>query len=168
MRRTAPIRKRAAAKSAKVPLPTQAYLKPNDFRRHLLEKSIIIAPGDIESLLAQEEQIRAKIARDCGERDLLRRQLLLAVELLRDHVNERSPQIPYHTISVLAAAVLYFMDPIDVIPDFIRDVGTSDDALVIALAVEMVWPGIERYCIWKGKPLDGLRSTQKTTRRTVR
>lgn len=129
---------------------------------------MLIAPGDVESLVAQRDQVVAKIERDCGDHDLLRRQLHLSIELLRDHDTERIPQIPYHTISVLAAAVLYFMNPVDVIPDFINGVGTSDDALLVELAVEMAWPGIERYCISKGKSLDGLRSTVKKRRRPPR
>jgi uncharacterized membrane protein YkvA (DUF1232 family) len=69
----------------------------------------------------------------------------------------RIPQIPYHTVSVLTAAVLYFMNPVDVIPDFIKGVGTSDDALLVEIAVEMVWPGIERYCTSMSKSPNGLR-----------
>jgi uncharacterized membrane protein YkvA (DUF1232 family) len=163
MPRVKPSPKRAVKKTAKAAPRVEAYLQPDDFRRYLEEKAMLIAPGDVEALVAQREHVVAKIARDCGEHDLLRRQLHLALELLRDHASERSPQIPYYTISVLAAAVLYFMNPVDVIPDFIEGVGTSDDALLLELAVELVWPGIERYCIWKGRPLTDLRSAIKTT-----
>lgn len=148
--------------------PRQPYLEANDFRRYLLEKSVVIAPGDVESLIAQRDQVAAKSARDCGAHDLLRRQLRLAMELLGDHVSHRSPQIPYHTVSVLTAAVLYFMNPVDVIPDFIAGVGTSDDALLVELAFELVWPGIERYCTWKGIATVDLRGAVKKSLRTRR
>jgi uncharacterized membrane protein YkvA (DUF1232 family) len=156
------------AKAPKRSARRQSYLKPGDFRRYLQEKAILIAPGDVESLLVQRDHIVAKIARDCGEHDLLRRQLHLALELLQDHAHERSPQIPYHTISVLAVAVLYFMNPVDVIPDFIKGVGTSDDALLVELAVEMGWPGIERYCIWKGIPTADIRAPERRARKRRR
>jgi uncharacterized membrane protein YkvA (DUF1232 family) len=163
MPRAARVVKRAPVKAAKR-TKRQSYLQPGDFQRYLQEKAMLIAPGDVETLVAQRDQVLAKIERDCGDHDLLRRQLHMAIELLHDHATGRIPQIPYHTISVLAAAVLYFMNPVDVIPDFISGVGTSDDALLLELAVEMVWPGIERYCIWKGKPLEGLRSVKKSRR----
>lgn len=129
---------------------------------------MLIAPGDVESLVSQRDRVVAKIARDCGDHDLLRRQLLFALELLRDHATERSPQIPYYTISVLAAAVLYFMNPIDVIPDFIEGIGTSDDALLVEIAVELAWPGIERYGTWKGIPTADLRGRPERTGRKRR
>lgn len=148
--------------------PRQSYLRPADFQRHLLEKAILIAPGDVESLAAQRERVLAKIERDCGDHDLLRRQLHLAINLLRDHANERIPQIPYHTIGVLTAAVLYFMNPVDVIPDFIAGVGTSDDALLVEIAFEIGWPGIERYCIANGIPLADIRGRAPARRRAKR
>jgi uncharacterized membrane protein YkvA (DUF1232 family) len=160
--------KRVPAKAVKRSPHLQSYLKPDDFRRYLQEKTSLIAPGDVESLLAQRDQIVAKIARDCGEHELLRRQLHLAVELLQDHANERSPQIPYHTISVLTVALLYFMNPVDVIPDFIEGVGTSDDALLVELAVEMGWPGIERYCTWKSIPTADIRGPARGARKRTR
>jgi uncharacterized membrane protein YkvA (DUF1232 family) len=146
----------------------EPYLQPNDFRRHLLEKSVLMAPGDVEALVGIRDEVLAKIVRDCGEHDLLRTQLRVAIDLLEDHVTHRSPQIPYHTISVVAAAVLYFMNPLDVIPDFIGEVGKSDDALLVELAFEMVWPGIERYCLWKGIPTATVRRASKTARRRRR
>jgi uncharacterized membrane protein YkvA (DUF1232 family) len=168
MPRSIPAPKRVPAKAAKRPARRQPYLKPGDFRRYLQEKTVLIAPGDVASLLAQRDQIVAKIARDCGEHELLRRQLHLAVEVLQDHARERSPQIPYHTISVLTVALLYFMNPIDVIPDFIKDVGTSDDALLVELAIEMGWPGIERYCIWKSIPTANIRGRVRAARKRPR
>jgi uncharacterized membrane protein YkvA (DUF1232 family) len=167
MPRAVRVVKRAPVKAAKR-AQGQSYLQPGDFQRYLQEKAMLIAPGDVEPLVAQRDQVVAKIERDCGDHDLLRRQLHLAIDLLRDHATERIPQIPYHTIGVLTAAVLYFMNPVDVIPDFIAGVGTSDDALLLEMAFEMTWPGIERYCISKGKPLDGLRSAIKKNRRRPR
>lgn len=146
----------------------QPYLRPADFQRYLLEKAVLIAPGDVEPLVAQWEQVIAKIERDCGDHELLRRQLLLAIDLLRDHANERIPQIPYHTIAILTAAVLYFMNPVDVIPDFISGVGTSDDALLLEIAFEIGWPGIERYCVANSIPLADMRGRVTARRRPKR
>ncbi|MFN8643393.1 MAG: YkvA family protein [Candidatus Binatia bacterium] len=53
-------------------------------------------------------------------------------------------------------ALLYFSDPVDVIPDWIPGVGMTDDAIVFQLAFNMARAGIERYCIWKSLPIDGL------------
>jgi hypothetical protein len=58
----------------------------------------------------------------------LRRQLQLAMELLDDHLSHRSLQIPYHTISVLTAAVLYHESGRYL--GAIAGIGTSDTRMV--------------------------------------
>jgi uncharacterized membrane protein YkvA (DUF1232 family) len=59
-------------------------------------------------------------------------------------------------VCLLAVAVLYFVDPLDVIPDWIPVVGATDDALVFELAFVLARPGVERYCTWKGISTDGI------------
>src|SRR6185503_15291796 len=60
------------------------------------------------------------------------------------------PQIPYYTVSLLTAALHYYIEPFDVIPDFIPRVGKADDAYMFELAWRRGRPGIERYVAWKG------------------
>src|SRR5690606_20037945 len=80
----------------------------------------------------------------------------LALQLVNEHAAGACPQIPYQTVAMLAVALLYLSDPIDVIPDWIPGVGSSDDALVFELAFQLARPGIERYCAWKGIETDGI------------
>jgi len=84
------------------------------------------------------------------------RQIELALQILSDHAGGRCPQIPFYTIAVLTVALLYFGDPMDAIPDWIPDIGKTDDALVLELAFAIARPGIERYCQWKGISIGGL------------
>ena len=81
--------------------------------------------------------------------------------MLQDHAAGLSPQIPYYTVCLLAVAVLYFVDPLDVIPDWIPGVGTADDALVYELAFALARRGVERYCTWKGISTDGILAPPK-------
>jgi uncharacterized membrane protein YkvA (DUF1232 family) len=131
---------------------TEPVLSATDFRRYLLKQAVQIAPGDVESLLARRGAIEAKINQGCGGHDLLQAQLRFALELVSDHADGSAPQIPFHTVGLLTAALLYFMNPVDVIPDLIPRIGTSDDALVVELAFELGARGVERYAHWKGIP----------------
>jgi len=128
----------------------EPLLSAKDFRQYLLEHAAQIAPGDVETLVAARAAVAAKINGGCGDHALLQTQLRFALELLTDHAQGRSPQIPYHTVSLLAVAMLYFLNPFDVIPDDIPRVGLSDDALMAELAFELAAPGVERYATWKG------------------
>jgi hypothetical protein len=86
----------------------------------------------------------------------MQRQIDFALTLVDEHYKGHCPQIPYYTIAALAVALLYFSDPVDVIPDWIPGVGITDDAIVFELAYSMSRPGIDRYCAWKSLPIDDL------------
>lgn len=48
----------------------------------------------------------------------------------------RDPEVPMTTKAMLAGALLYFLAPIDLIPDFIAGIGYLDDAAVVASALK--------------------------------
>jgi uncharacterized membrane protein YkvA (DUF1232 family) len=50
---------------------------------------------------------------------------------------------PTYVRVALFAALAYFIDPFDVIPDVLPIVGLSDDAAVIATATKLVWDQIK-------------------------
>jgi uncharacterized membrane protein YkvA (DUF1232 family) len=94
----------------------------------------------------------------------LARRARIALHLLTDHVKNACPQIPYQTVSVLAAALLYYLEPLDVIPDFIPRAGTADDNLVLDIAWRVAAAGLQRYVDWKGLPQLDLEVELTSTR----
>lgn len=137
-------------------LPEDPLLRASDFRAYLLEKSAIIAPGDVETALSDAAAARRRAAAAAAGHPMIERQVDVALRILEDHANGRCRQVPYHTVALLAVAVFYFLNPNDVIPDFIPQIGTSDDALVFELAFELAAAGVERYCIANDVPVQGL------------
>jgi uncharacterized membrane protein YkvA (DUF1232 family) len=134
-----------------------AFLEPADVRQLVLEMAARIAPGDVVELLRHERQLRARIAGVASPHlALFHDQLSLATDCLRDHARGRCPQIPYHTIGLLAGALWYYVDELDAVPDFLPHVGQLDDAVVLAMAFELAEDGLRRYCDWKGLSADGL------------
>jgi uncharacterized membrane protein YkvA (DUF1232 family) len=117
---------------------------------------MLMAPGDVRTVLDEADQVRRRARKDGENHPLLPRQVELALRILEDHDAGRCPQVPYYSVALLTVAVLYFLDPVDVIPDWIPGIGTSDDALVFELALELGAAGVERYCVWKGVPTEGL------------
>lgn len=124
-------------------------LEPHDVRASVRERASIIAPADVEAILAREAEVVRRTASEVAH-PRLRAQAELGLHILKDHSSGRSPQIPYFTISLIAVGLFYFLDEADAIPDWIPGVGTSDDALVLELAFEMGAAGVQRYCDWKG------------------
>jgi uncharacterized membrane protein YkvA (DUF1232 family) len=133
-------------KEKRKPAP-ESVLEASDLRRIVLEIASTLAPGDVETLLAGEADIRKRVAElHSTPLSLLEAQVNLALDILRDHADGECPQIPYRTISVLGAGVLYFTDDVGLIPNFLPEVGRLDDAAVMATAFELAHAGIERYC----------------------
>lgn len=69
--------------------------------------------------------------------------------MLGDYRTGRYRDVPWKSIAAIAGAVIYFVSPIDVIPDFIPFVGYLDDAYVITLAVSLVRDDLQAYREWK-------------------
>jgi uncharacterized membrane protein YkvA (DUF1232 family) len=78
----------------------------------------------------------------------------LVLELIDDFVDGTYRQIPWHSMAVLAGAVLYSISPADVVPDTLPVVGVLDDLAVIAVAVRLVRRDLRAYCRFKGYPED--------------
>jgi uncharacterized membrane protein YkvA (DUF1232 family) len=134
-----------------------------DIRTILYELANRVAPADVTALMQTEDELRDRGASlQTDHLALLGEQLALALDCLRDHVDGACPQIPYYTISLLAAAVSYFADELDIIPDFLPRVGHLDDAVVMAMAYELGHDGLRRYCAWKGREANALLRTAGT------
>ncbi len=135
----------------------------------VIELANKLAPADVGDLLVAESSIRARAAKLGGVPGrTLRAQLDLALLCLKDHVNGRCPQIPYYSISLLAAGVVYLADQLDFVPDFLPRIGMIDDALVMAVACDLGRDGLKRYCVWKGIAPALARRVQRGTAVRVR
>jgi len=61
------------------------------------------------------------------------------------------------TIVSLAAALLYIVSPIDLLPDFIPGIGLIDDAAVLALLLHSLAQDLAAFRIWE-QNRDGVSS----------
>ena len=68
--------------------------------------------------------------------------------LIRDSLAGRY-KVPYRTITAVAFTLLYFVNPFDLIPDFIPLVGYIDDVFVISLCLSFIGRDLEHYREWK-------------------
>ena len=57
----------------------------------------------------------------------------LMVAMIKDYFNGRYRRLPFNTLVALIAALIYFVSPVDAIPDVIPGIGFLDDAGVIAI-----------------------------------
>ena len=69
--------------------------------------------------------------------------------LVRNYVKNEYTDIPIGSIIVITSALIYFVSPIDFIPDFIPGIGHIDDALVVAACLKLVESDVEEYVNWR-------------------
>jgi uncharacterized membrane protein YkvA (DUF1232 family) len=102
----------------------------------------------VRALVEQQDDIRRRIAVDAEGRPTFRQQVEMAIDLLAHHVADEIPHVPFRTVTLLTAALLYYLEPIDVIPDIVPGVCTVDDRLFMAFAFYEGADGIARYRAW--------------------
>ncbi len=78
----------------------------------------------------------------------------LICSMLNDYICKRYTQIPTATVITLLAAVLYFVSPIDIIPDFLPLVGHLDDMIVFGFVQDAARSDLKKYEKWKKEQSD--------------
>lgn len=63
--------------------------------------------------------------------------------------------VPWRTIVLSIAAILYFANPLDVIPDFLPMFGFLDDAGVLAFVLQSIRKDLDRFLEWERVTLNG-------------
>ncbi|MDQ0198353.1 YkvA family protein [Neobacillus ginsengisoli] len=75
--------------------------------------------------------------------------LQLFLELIKSYSKGEYKNVSNSTLLTVIGAVLYFVSPIDVIPDFIVGIGIVDDAAVIGYTIKKVSKELDEYKKWK-------------------
>lgn len=86
-------------------------------------------------------------------------QLQLLFSLAKDYTSGAYTDIPKTTMVSVLAALLYFISPLDLVPDFLVGLGFLDDAVVLGFVVKKVAKELEKYQAWKTLKLSNDQKT---------
>lgn len=120
----------------------------DDLNRAYARQTEEVTPEEVEAVVDQEEAIRDKFSRKHG----LKRYLRDAVDLLaliKDYRRGTYRNVAWKTVALVVAALLYVLNPIDIIPDFIPIAGLLDDAVVMSWCLAAVSDELDVYRQWK-------------------
>ncbi len=110
-----------------------------------------ISDNELNEVLNNENQIKEKASKlNLDKFSKLIKQLSLSMQMLRDYKSKTYTNIPWRTIALIVAAILYFINPFDIIPDFIPFLGYTDDAVAFAAIFKSAQIDLQNYCKWKG------------------
>jgi len=86
--------------------------------------------------------------------DRVRDELILCIALVRSWIHGEYDGVSRQTIVAVTAALLYFVVPLDVIPDFLIGVGFIDDASVVGYVMTMLAAEMDTFRRWQEREVE--------------
>lgn len=81
-------------------------------------------------------------------------QLNTFLRLLKDYSQGNYRKLPWKSLLAIVGSVLYFLNPLDIIPDFIPGIGLLDDVTLLAWAFKSMDSDVQKYLAWEAGEFD--------------
>ena len=101
--------------------------------------------GKMDQLL---EQVEAKLASVPKAGEYLK-EVPRMIALLKDYIQKDYTEVPKSALIMIVAALLYLVNPKDLIPDKYLGIGLLDDAAVVAACIALTKKELDSYDAWK-------------------
>ena len=72
-------------------------------------------------------------------------EITLLIQLVKAYISGQYRNVPWKVIIMAIAALIYFVNPFDVVPDLLTGIGLLDDATVIAFVMNAIRDDIECF-----------------------
>ena len=104
----------------------------------------------LAKVLDRRELVRRTLRSVPAKMQKVTNQANLLLELFDDFRAQRYRGLPWHSVAVGSAALLYLVSPTEVLPDSLPGIGVLDDMLVISLSMRFMRKELEKYLAFKG------------------
>ena len=127
--------------------------------RKQAEAELKARSGDVDKdglgrVLSKQQEIEDKANRK-GPLKRFVGDIRVMFSMLRDYWKGNYRAVPWKSIAAIAGALLYVLNPIDLIPDLIIGFGFLDDAAILAACLSIVESDLYDYEIWKAQQETG-------------
>ena len=109
-----------------------------------------VSRDDMEDLLGKESTAE-RLSQKAGFLSQYWEDIKTPFSLIRDCFTGAHDKIPGRMIASLAGALIYFISPVDLIPDWIPMAGFLDDAAILAAVFKLSETDLKFYRRWKRK-----------------
>lgn len=110
-------------------------------------RDVLKDPGATRRLLDSAERKAKRMGKDVPRK--VWKQITLLRRMLVAYVKGQYRGFPLRTAVLATAALLYFVNPFDLIPDWIAGFGLIDDATVIAFVLNSVQSDVDKFRTWE-------------------
>jgi uncharacterized membrane protein YkvA (DUF1232 family) len=126
------------------------FKKPDEeFVKEGAEK---VTPKDIEIVAEKSEEINKRFSSKGPLKRFIEDGKVLSA-LIKDWRAGKYRQALYGTIAAAAFALLYVLNPFDIVPDVLPFIGAVDDAAVLGACLMLVERDLRQYRGWKENQL---------------
>lgn len=137
-----------AGKATDVP-PTSAEGPAGiDGGRRLWPEATKVGEEEVAQVIRNSDRIRQKI-HDAGPLRGFLNDGTTFLSMVRDYANGSYRNIPFGSVVAIATALLYVLNPFDLVPDAIPGVGLIDDATVVGACLRLVTTDLGKYRTWR-------------------
>jgi uncharacterized membrane protein YkvA (DUF1232 family) len=141
-------KKKPAAKSTEKPSPFLKERLEAEFAKAVITaKSYVENPQRLQPLFTEAARQAAAMPKEPFAETWPYFQTML--RLIRAYSEAKYRDVPDSTLVVIIAAIIYIVNPLDVIPDALPALGYLDDATVLALAVRRARQTLDDFMIWE-------------------
>jgi len=82
---------------------------------------------------------------ESGEIKRLANKVKLFIRMIRAYVEGEYREVPWKTMVIILAGLIYFLNPFDLVPDFLPGIGFIDDASIILFIFKSVEDDILKF-----------------------
>ena len=122
------------------------FFKKSENRATLILNDKSKASGTIKDALG-------KAINNKSDLDGVWTKMVLLFGVAKDYVNGDYTEIPKRSIVAILGGIIYFLSPLDIVPDFVPLLGFMDDIFVLNLVYKQVLKDLEKYKKWKDAQL---------------
>jgi uncharacterized membrane protein YkvA (DUF1232 family) len=88
-------------------------------------------------------------------------QLTACFRLIRAYAKGAYREIPWSSLVMLVAAIVYFVMPVDVLPDFLVGLGLLDDAALLGWTIRTLGAEIDAFAAWESTTSESSSNEQR-------
>jgi len=158
------MKKRKPASNAARPAKKKATAKPRPKQKTEVggdeitqSRAFRRATADAEAYASDPKRLRKLFEDAVGKINVLPRgpfaetwpYLMAMIRVIRDYQQGEYRDMSAPKLLIIIAAIIYFVSPFDVIPDWIPVLGHIDDAFVVSLALKSVRADLDTFMAWE-------------------
>jgi uncharacterized membrane protein YkvA (DUF1232 family) len=132
----------------------EARIDKKKLKKEIKQRAGQVSESDVEEIVNKEDEISKKLKKVPGIFTKIINQIILLLDMIKSYWSGEYREIPWFSIAMSAAALLYFINPIDIIPDIIPLIGFVDDAFVVGFVIKSIQGDLKKYCAFKGYALE--------------